>query len=236
MSEGGRPATSSLFLHDTIIGSELRRPILAPALMREATESSLLLSSSRLGVAREEDGGRQGEKLNVASRQKRGETPNIEIPNASDALEGSAANATGTGVKDARSHCDKCPITGMSREEAVSRVGLNASPCMHIETSVRNTETTVAPTLPSPRSEVFKPCVEDKDLAFCLNEGECSIIETVAGVHRHCRHYPEVTAVNPIGSTGTFPGGLRVTLVKQSSQSSHDIRGSTVTSPVHDGR
>ncbi|TWW81256.1 Pro-neuregulin-3, membrane-bound isoform [Takifugu flavidus] len=44
----------------------------------------------------------------------------------------------------------------------------------------------VAPTLPSLRSEVFKPCVEDKDLAFCLNEGECSIIETVAGVHRHC--------------------------------------------------
>uniref|UniRef100_A0A7N6AT59 EGF-like domain-containing protein n=1 Tax=Anabas testudineus TaxID=64144 RepID=A0A7N6AT59_ANATE len=47
--------------------------------------------------------------------------------------------------------------------------------------------TAVAPTLPSLRSEVFKPCVEDKDLAFCLNEGECSIIETVAGVHRHCR-------------------------------------------------
>eukprot|EP00064_Thunnus_orientalis_P001170 superscaffoldBa00000077_g1172 len=45
----------------------------------------------------------------------------------------------------------------------------------------------MAPTLPSLRSEVFKPCVEDKDLAFCLNEGECSIIETVAGVHRHCR-------------------------------------------------
>ncbi|XP_041819211.1 pro-neuregulin-3, membrane-bound isoform [Chelmon rostratus] len=47
--------------------------------------------------------------------------------------------------------------------------------------------TPVPPTLPSLRSEVFKPCVEDKDLAFCLNEGECSIIETVAGVHRHCR-------------------------------------------------
>uniref|UniRef100_A0A3Q0RV40 EGF-like domain-containing protein n=1 Tax=Amphilophus citrinellus TaxID=61819 RepID=A0A3Q0RV40_AMPCI len=45
----------------------------------------------------------------------------------------------------------------------------------------------LAPTHPSLRSEVFKPCVEDKDLAFCLNEGECSIIETVAGVHRHCR-------------------------------------------------
>ncbi|KAM4624556.1 LOW QUALITY PROTEIN: uncharacterized protein nrg3b [Polymixia lowei] len=47
--------------------------------------------------------------------------------------------------------------------------------------------TPVAPTVPSLRSEVFKPCVEDKDLAFCLNEGECSIIETLAGVHRHCR-------------------------------------------------
>ena len=35
--------------------------------------------------------------------------------------------------------------------------------------------------------EVFQPCLEDKDLAFCLNEGECSIIQTVAGVHRHCR-------------------------------------------------
>ncbi|CAL8308890.1 unnamed protein product [Boreogadus saida] len=45
----------------------------------------------------------------------------------------------------------------------------------------------VAPTLPSLRSEVFKPCVEDKDLAFCLNDGDCSIIETRAGVHRHCR-------------------------------------------------
>nr|XP_061807773.1 pro-neuregulin-3, membrane-bound isoform-like [Nerophis lumbriciformis] len=47
--------------------------------------------------------------------------------------------------------------------------------------------TPMAPTQPSLRSEVFKPCVEDKDMAFCLNEGECSIIETVAGVHRHCR-------------------------------------------------
>ncbi|XP_067101183.1 pro-neuregulin-3, membrane-bound isoform [Osmerus mordax] len=47
--------------------------------------------------------------------------------------------------------------------------------------------TPVAPTSPSLRSEVFQPCLEDKDLAFCLNEGECSIIQTVAGVHRHCR-------------------------------------------------
>ncbi|XP_031660987.1 pro-neuregulin-3, membrane-bound isoform [Oncorhynchus kisutch] len=46
---------------------------------------------------------------------------------------------------------------------------------------------TLAPTSPSLRSDVFKSCIDDKDLAFCLNEGECSIIETVAGVHRHCR-------------------------------------------------
>ncbi|XP_076154901.1 pro-neuregulin-3, membrane-bound isoform [Alosa pseudoharengus] len=45
---------------------------------------------------------------------------------------------------------------------------------------------TPAPTNPTPRSEHFKRC-QDKDLAFCLNEGECFIIETVAGVHRHCR-------------------------------------------------
>lgn len=52
---------------------------------------------------------------------------------------------------------------------------------------LRLSSSAMAPTQPSLRSEVFKPCVEDKDLAFCLNEGECSIIETVAGVHRHCR-------------------------------------------------
>ncbi|GAA6110277.1 pro-neuregulin-3, membrane-bound isoform isoform X1 [Tachysurus ichikawai] len=45
----------------------------------------------------------------------------------------------------------------------------------------------VAPTTPTVRSEFFKPCQDSQELAFCLNEGECFIIETVAGVHRHCR-------------------------------------------------
>ncbi|XP_062859133.1 pro-neuregulin-3, membrane-bound isoform [Trichomycterus rosablanca] len=40
------------------------------------------------------------------------------------------------------------------------------------------------PTVPS---EIFKRCQDSQELAFCLNEGECFIIETVAGVHRHCR-------------------------------------------------
>ncbi|XP_069096753.1 pro-neuregulin-3, membrane-bound isoform isoform X1 [Pleurodeles waltl] len=36
------------------------------------------------------------------------------------------------------------------------------------------------------RSEHFKPC-KDKDLAYCLNDGECFVIETLAGSHTHCR-------------------------------------------------
>ncbi|XP_016329240.1 pro-neuregulin-3, membrane-bound isoform-like [Sinocyclocheilus anshuiensis] len=45
----------------------------------------------------------------------------------------------------------------------------------------------VAPTTSTVRSEFFKPCQDSQEMAFCLNEGECFIIETVAGVHRHCR-------------------------------------------------
>ncbi|KAM9216360.1 pro-neuregulin-3, membrane-bound isoform 2-T2 [Dugong dugon] len=35
-------------------------------------------------------------------------------------------------------------------------------------------------------SEHFKPC-RDKDLAYCLNDGECFVIETLTGSHKHCR-------------------------------------------------
>ncbi|XP_041116305.1 pro-neuregulin-3, membrane-bound isoform-like [Polyodon spathula] len=45
---------------------------------------------------------------------------------------------------------------------------------------------TYAPTSPPERSEHFKPC-RDKDLAYCLNEGECFVIETLTGSHKHCR-------------------------------------------------
>uniref|UniRef100_A0A8D0G535 Uncharacterized protein n=1 Tax=Sphenodon punctatus TaxID=8508 RepID=A0A8D0G535_SPHPU len=34
------------------------------------------------------------------------------------------------------------------------------------------------------RSEHFKPC-KDKDLAYCLNDGECFVIETLTGSHKH---------------------------------------------------
>ncbi|XP_056627510.1 pro-neuregulin-3, membrane-bound isoform isoform X1 [Triplophysa dalaica] len=46
---------------------------------------------------------------------------------------------------------------------------------------------TLAPTTSTVHSEFFKPCQDSQEMAFCLNEGECFIIETVAGVHRHCR-------------------------------------------------
>ncbi|KAJ8417978.1 hypothetical protein AAFF_G00136870 [Aldrovandia affinis] len=42
------------------------------------------------------------------------------------------------------------------------------------------------PTSPPLRSEHFKPC-RDKDLAYCLNEGECFVIETLTGSHKNCR-------------------------------------------------
>ncbi|XP_053291822.1 pro-neuregulin-3, membrane-bound isoform [Pleuronectes platessa] len=42
-----------------------------------------------------------------------------------------------------------------------------------------------SPTVPPLHSEHFKPCHE-KDLAYCLNGGECFVIETLSGPHKHC--------------------------------------------------
>uniref|UniRef100_A0A4W5JLC4 Pro-neuregulin-3, membrane-bound isoform n=1 Tax=Hucho hucho TaxID=62062 RepID=A0A4W5JLC4_9TELE len=43
-----------------------------------------------------------------------------------------------------------------------------------------------SPTIPPLVSEHFKQCHE-KDLAYCLNDGECFVIETLSGPHKHCR-------------------------------------------------
>nr|XP_021155885.1 pro-neuregulin-3, membrane-bound isoform-like [Columba livia] len=48
------------------------------------------------------------------------------------------------------------------------------------------------------RSEHFKPC-KDKDLAYCLNEGECFVIETLTGSHKHCRFSVPHQCAKPIG-------------------------------------
>nr|XP_020462343.1 pro-neuregulin-3, membrane-bound isoform-like isoform X2 [Monopterus albus] len=45
---------------------------------------------------------------------------------------------------------------------------------------------TPSPTVPPLHSEHFKPCHE-KDLAYCLNGGECFVIETLSGPHKHCK-------------------------------------------------
>ncbi|XP_051936210.1 pro-neuregulin-3, membrane-bound isoform-like isoform X2 [Hippocampus zosterae] len=45
---------------------------------------------------------------------------------------------------------------------------------------------TPSPTMPPLHSEHFKPC-HDKDLAYCLNGGECFVIETLSGPHKHCK-------------------------------------------------
>ncbi|XP_077350689.1 pro-neuregulin-3, membrane-bound isoform [Festucalex cinctus] len=46
---------------------------------------------------------------------------------------------------------------------------------------------TPSPTVPPLRSEHFKPC-HDKDLrSYCLNGGECFVIETLSGPHKHCK-------------------------------------------------
>ncbi|XP_019902590.2 pro-neuregulin-3, membrane-bound isoform isoform X3 [Esox lucius] len=49
-----------------------------------------------------------------------------------------------------------------------------------------NRKTPASPTIPPLRSEHFKQCHE-KDLAYCLNDGECFVIETLSGPHKHCR-------------------------------------------------
>nr|XP_060624992.1 pro-neuregulin-3, membrane-bound isoform [Anolis sagrei ordinatus] len=65
------------------------------------------------------------------------------------------------------------------------------------EGSTTTTTTTVPPeantspkyhttTYSTEQSEHFKPC-KDKDLAYCLNDGECFVIETLTGSHKHCR-------------------------------------------------
>ncbi|EHB16816.1 Pro-neuregulin-3, membrane-bound isoform [Heterocephalus glaber] len=54
--------------------------------------------------------------------------------------------------------------------------------CILPKTSLLSDTTTYS----TQRSEHFKPC-RDKDLAYCLNDGECFVIETLTGSHKHCR-------------------------------------------------
>uniref|UniRef100_A0A8C4EG32 Pro-neuregulin-3, membrane-bound isoform n=1 Tax=Dicentrarchus labrax TaxID=13489 RepID=A0A8C4EG32_DICLA len=55
---------------------------------------------------------------------------------------------------------------------------------MHVV--INRWEKSTSPTVPPLHSEHFKPCHE-KDLAYCLNGGECFVIETLSGPHKHCK-------------------------------------------------
>ncbi|KAI7805272.1 putative pro-neuregulin-3 [Triplophysa rosa] len=67
-----------------------------------------------------------------------------------------------------------------------------------------------SPTLPPLKSEHFKPC-QEKDLAYCLNDGECFVIETLSGPHKHCSAEPVSlrcqSSTAPIPPVSTSPPG-----------------------------
>ncbi|XP_053162211.1 pro-neuregulin-3, membrane-bound isoform isoform X3 [Hemicordylus capensis] len=65
------------------------------------------------------------------------------------------------------------------------------SPFQEASTTTTTPEANTSPkyhttTYSTEQSEHFKPC-KDKDLAYCLNDGECFVIETLTGSHKHCR-------------------------------------------------
>ncbi|XP_078201566.1 pro-neuregulin-3, membrane-bound isoform isoform X3 [Callithrix jacchus] len=71
-------------------------------------------------------------------------------------------------------------------QDAASSSSSSSSP-----STTTTPETSTSPkfhttTYSTERSEHFKPC-RDKDLAYCLNDGECFVIETLTGSHKHCR-------------------------------------------------
>ncbi|XP_066099822.1 pro-neuregulin-3, membrane-bound isoform isoform X3 [Saccopteryx bilineata] len=81
-------------------------------------------------------------------------------------------------------------------QDAVAASSSSSPPTTTTSTSSSSSTTTTPETSTSPkfhtttysteRSEHFKPC-RDKDLAYCLNDGECFVIETLTGSHKHCR-------------------------------------------------
>ncbi|XP_035882629.1 pro-neuregulin-3, membrane-bound isoform isoform X2 [Phyllostomus discolor] len=82
-------------------------------------------------------------------------------------------------------------------QDAVAASSSSSSSSSSSTTTSSSSSTTTTPetstspkfhttTYSTERSEHFKPC-RDKDLAYCLNDGECFVIETLTGSHKHCR-------------------------------------------------
>ncbi|XP_048362736.1 pro-neuregulin-3, membrane-bound isoform-like [Sphaerodactylus townsendi] len=75
---------------------------------------------------------------------------------------------------------DSAPSWTLSPFQEASSTTLSTTP--EAQPSPKHHTTTYS----TEQSEHFKPC-RDKDLAYCLNEGECFVIETLTGSHKHCR-------------------------------------------------
>ncbi|XP_074195808.1 pro-neuregulin-3, membrane-bound isoform isoform X8 [Rhinolophus sinicus] len=87
---------------------------------------------------------------------------------------------------------DSTPSWTLSPFQDAAAAAASSSTTLASSSSTTTTpETSTSPkfhttTYSTERSEHFKPC-RDKDLAYCLNDGECFVIETLTGSHKHCR-------------------------------------------------
>ncbi|XP_011353757.1 pro-neuregulin-3, membrane-bound isoform [Pteropus vampyrus] len=76
-------------------------------------------------------------------------------------------------------------------QDAAATAASSSTTTLSSSSTTTTPETSTRPkfhttTYSTERSEHFKPC-RDKDLAYCLNDGECFVIETLTGSHKHCR-------------------------------------------------
>nr|XP_031538191.1 pro-neuregulin-3, membrane-bound isoform isoform X6 [Vicugna pacos] len=93
-----------------------------------------------------------------------------------------AAYATSSYLHDSTPSWTLSPFQDAASSSSSSSSSSTTTTTPETSTSPRFHTTTYS----TERSEHFKPC-RDKDLAYCLNDGECFVIETLTGSHKHCR-------------------------------------------------
>ncbi|XP_012656908.1 pro-neuregulin-3, membrane-bound isoform [Otolemur garnettii] len=93
-----------------------------------------------------------------------------------------AAYATSSYLHDSTPSWTLSPFQDAATSSSSSYSSSSTTTTPETSTSPRFHTTTYS----TERSEHFKPC-RDKDLAYCLNDGECFVIETLTGSHKHCR-------------------------------------------------
>ncbi|XP_067566453.1 pro-neuregulin-3, membrane-bound isoform isoform X10 [Pseudorca crassidens] len=93
-----------------------------------------------------------------------------------------AAYATSSYLHDSTPSWTLSPFQDAASSSSFSSSSSSTTTTPETSTSPKFHTTTYS----TERSEHFKPC-RDKDLAYCLNDGECFVIETLTGSHKHCR-------------------------------------------------